>query len=319
MVQPERELIEGIRRLAQSSRNRAVVQGIGDDCAILRAAAGFDFLITTDLCIEDVHFRRKWHPARSVGHRCLARGLSDIAAMGGEPLACFLSLGLPSKLPQSWVNEFLRGLEALARKFGVQLAGGDISAAPAITADIVVAGRVPAGKALLRAGARAGERIFVSGELGGSAASLRRLYSGKRIPPTRSNRHFYPEPRLELGQWLRKRGLATALIDLSDGLSVDLAHICQESGVSALVDAAKIPVAKGADLRHALHGGEDYELLFTAPVKKKVPPRIAGVNITEIGIIKRSSYYRAAIMILEENGKEQPLEPRGWQHFSKSR
>jgi thiamine-monophosphate kinase len=319
LVQPERELIEGIRRLAQSSRNRAVVQGIGDDCAILRAATGFDFLMTTDLCIEDVHFRRKWHPAQSVGHRCLARGLSDIAAMGGEPLACFLSLGLPSKLPQSWVNGFLRGLEALARKFGVQLAGGDTSAAPAITADIVVAGRVPAGKALLRAGARPGDRIFVSGELGGSAASLRRLYSGKRIPATRSNRHFYPEPRLELGQWLRKRGLATALIDLSDGLSVDLAHICQESGVSALVDASRIPVAKGADLRHALHGGEDYELLFTAPVKKKVPPRIAGVNITEIGVIKRSSYYKAAIMILEENGREQPLEPRGWQHFSKSR
>jgi thiamine-monophosphate kinase len=319
VVQAERQLIEGIRRMAQSSRNRAVVCGIGDDCAILRVSPRFDFLITTDLCIENVHFRRKWHPASSVGHRCLARGLSDIAAMGGEPLACFLSLGMPPKLPQVWADGFLRGLEALARKYGVELAGGDISAAHAITADIVVAGKVPAGKALLRSGARSGDRIFVSGELGGSAAALRQLYSGKRIPPRRSNRHFYPEPRLELGRRLRERGLATALIDLSDGLSVDLGHICQESGVSAVIDAAKIPAAKGATLGEALHGGDDYELLFTVLPRKKVPPRIAGVRLTEIGVIKKTTYYKSAIVILRENGKEQPLEPRGWQHFSKSR
>ncbi|HEX7287103.1 MAG TPA: thiamine-phosphate kinase [Candidatus Angelobacter sp.] len=312
-------MLEGIRRLAQSSRNRAVVRGIGDDCAILRAGAGSDFLVTTDLCIENVHFRRKWHPAPSVGHRCLARGLSDIAAMGGEPLACFLSLGLPPKLPQAWANGFLRGLEALAGKHGVQLAGGDISAAPLITADIVVAGQVPAGKALLRSGAKPGDRIFVSGELGGSAAALRRLYSGKRIPPLRSDRHFYPEPRLELGRRLRKRELATALIDLSDGLSVDLGHICQESGVSAIVEAACIPVSKDASLDHALHGGEDYELLFTASPGKKVPRRIAGARVAEIGVIKKATYYKSAIVILGENGKEQPLQPGGWQHFSKTR
>jgi thiamine-monophosphate kinase len=317
-VRPERELIEGIRRLAQSSRNRAVVRGIGDDCAIMRLGAGSDLLITTDLCIEDVHFRPNWHPARCVGHRCLARGLSDIAAMGGEPLACFLSLGLPARLPQKWANEFLRGLETLARKFGVQLAGGDISSAPAITADIVVAGRVPAGKALLRSGARPGDRIFVSGELGGSAATLHRLFSGKRVPPSRSNRHFYPQPRLELGRLLRERGLATAMIDLSDGLSVDLGHICQESGVGAMIDAAKIPVAKGATLEHALHGGEDYELLFTVPAKKQLPPRFAGIRLTEIGLIKKAGYYASAIQILGENRRLQPLEPRGWQHFSKA-
>jgi thiamine-monophosphate kinase len=319
LVQPERQLIEGIRRLARSSRNRAVVRGIGDDCAILRVSGGSDFLVTTDLCIENVHFRRKWHPAPSVGHRCLARGLSDIAAMGGEAVACFLSLGLPPKLPQAWADGFLRGLEALARKHGVQLAGGDISAAPTITADIVIAGQIPAGKALLRSGARPGDRIFVSGELGGSAAALHRLYSGKRIPPRRSNRHFYPEPRLELGRRLRERKLATALIDLSDGLSVDLGHICQESGVSAVVQAAQIPVSKGAGLDHALHGGEDYELLFTVSARKKVPRRIAGVRVTEIGVIKKATYYKSAIMILSENGNEQPLQPRGWQHFSKSR
>ena len=125
----ERQLIEQIRRLAGASVNKAVVRGIGDDCAVLRPRSGYEVLVTTDLCIENVHFRRKWHPADSVGHRCLARGLSDIAAMGGTPLACFLSLGLPRKLPQKWTDNFLRGLHSLARRFHVQLAGGDISAA----------------------------------------------------------------------------------------------------------------------------------------------------------------------------------------------
>jgi len=311
-------LIEGVRRLAQSSRNKAVVRGIGDDCAVLRLGRGFDLLATTDLCIEKVHFRREWHPPRSVGHRCLARGLSDIAAMGGEPLACFLSLGLPPGLPQKWADQFLRGLEALARRFKVQLAGGDTSSAGNITADIVVLGQVPTGKALLRSRARPGNRIFVTGDLGGSAATLHRLYSRARIRPSPSNRHFYPEPRVAAGRWLREHGLATALIDLSDGISVDLAHICQESGVAATIDSGRIPIAQGATLELALHGGEDYELLFTAPPKKKVPARIAGAKVTEIGVIKKAANYTAAIQVLGDNGQLQPLQPRGWQHFSKS-
>ena len=125
-----------------------MVRGIGDDCAILRLSSGFQLLVTTDLCLENVHFRREWHPSAAVGHRCLTRGLSDIAAMGGEPLACFLSLGLPKELPQTWVDGFLRGLLRLAHRFKVPLAGGDISAARQITADIVVTGQVPAGKAV---------------------------------------------------------------------------------------------------------------------------------------------------------------------------
>ncbi len=311
-------MIEGIRKLARSSRNKAVVRGIGDDCAILRLSPGSDFLVTTDLCIEKVHFRREWHPPQSVGHRCLARGLSDIAAMGGEPLACFLSLGLPADLPQKWADQFLRGLEALARRFKVQLAGGDTSAAHDIIADIIVVGKVPAGEALLRSGARPGDRIFVTGELGASATTLHRLYSGERIRPSRSSGHFYPEPRLALGRWLREHGLATALIDVSDGLSVDLGHICQESDVAATVDPSRLPKAKDATLELALHGGEDYELLFTVPAKKRVPPRIAGVKVTEFGVIKKATHYTPAIQILGENGELQPLEPRGWQHFSRS-
>jgi thiamine-monophosphate kinase len=322
-------LIERIQQLAGIGAGRAptrgilarriLVRGIGDDCAILKVAAGHQLLVTTDLCVENVHFRRQWHPSASVGHRCLMRGLSDIAAMGGEPLACFLSLGLPTRLSQIWVDGFLQGLLKLAGRFAVPLAGGDISAAPAITADIVVAGQVPSGKALLRSGARPGDRIYVTGELGSSAAVLKRLYAGERIRPTRSNRHFYPIPRLEAGLWLRRNRLATAMIDLSDGLSVDLGHICQESHVAARIIAGAVPVARGANLELALHGGDDYELLFTASAKANVPSKIGGVQVTEIGVIQRRKDYRPAIQILDENGRARILAPRGWQHFAKKR
>jgi thiamine-monophosphate kinase len=315
----ERNLIRHIRQLARTSAAKAVVRGIGDDCAILRPFPGAELLVTTDLCLENVHFRREWHPAAAVGHRCLTRGLSDIAAMGGEPMACFLSLGLPKDLPQIWVDGFLTGLLSLAKRFRVQLAGGDISSARQITADIVVTGQVPAGKAVLRSGARAGDRIYVTGSLGGSAAVLRRLSAGKTIQPTKSNVHFYPAPRIEVGTWLRKHGLATAMIDLSDGLSVDLAHICEESHVTAKITASQVPVGKGADLQLALHGGEDYELLFTAPKRKKIPSQISGVKITEIGEIWNHSDYSSAIQILGENGKLRPLAKRGWEHFKKQR
>lgn len=313
----ERSSIRKIRQLANSSINKAVKKGIGDDCAVLRLNPGFELLVTTDLCIEDVHFRRAWHPAAAVGHRCLTRGLSDIAAMGGEPLACFLSLGLPAELPQAWVNNFLRGLLALARRYKVQLAGGDVSSAPQITADIIVTGQVRVGTAILRSGANPGDRIYVTGTLGGSAATLKQLYAGKKIKPTRSNPHFYPTPRLEVGNFLRKSHLATAMIDMSDGLSVDLTHICEESGVAAILNANKIPVGKNVDLELALHGGEDYELLFTAPRRAKVPSHIAGVVVTQIGEIRNRKDYSSAIQILGENGKVRPLPQRGWEHFSK--
>lgn len=291
-----------------------MIQGIGDDCAIMRLPPGHELLVTTDFSIENIHFRRKWHPARSVGHRCLARGLSDIAAMGGIPLACFLSLGLPPTLPQRWANDFLHGLCRLAKGQGVQLAGGDTSAAHEITADIVVIGQVPAGKALLRSGARPGDHIYVTGELGGSAAALKQLLGGRKLRPSLTSRHFYPEPRVELGAWLRQEGTATAMIDLSDGLSIDLGHICEESGVSATIIGHKVPVARNAGMELALHGGEDYELLFTASPKAKIPREIKGVRVTHIGSIRQKDY-RSAIRILDDNGRARPLAPLGWQHF----
>jgi thiamine-monophosphate kinase len=314
----ERQLIKRIRKLANLPIASSVIRGIGDDCAVLQLPRGSQLLVTTDLCVENIHFHRKWHPAPSVGHRCLARGLSDIAAMGGTPVACFLSLGLPANgLPQTWVDGFLRGLHNLAQLFHVQLAGGDISSASEIVADIVVTGHAPSGKAILRSGAQSGDRIYVTGSLGGSAAVLQQLCAGKRIKAARSSPHFYPQPRIQIGQWLQKRGLATAMIDLSDGLSVDLAHICQESRVSAQISASKIPPARGSTLELALHGGEDYELLFTASKRAKLPPRIAGVTITEIGTISNPVNYSSAIQILGENGMVRPLPQRGWEHFKR--
>ena len=327
MPLPEKALITQIRRTASSSlrgrtgaRQRAVLTGIGDDCAVLRPLPGYDSLVTTDFSLEGIHFRRDWHPPETVGHRCLARGLSDIAAMGGDPLAVFLSLAVPRDLPQSWVRRFIRSLLTLASKHRATLAGGDVAESPdGILADIVVLGTVPGGKATLRSGAKPGDRIYVSGELGGSAAAVRTLRAQprKKLNPRHYMRHFYPQPRIELGRILREKNLASAMIDTSDGLSTDLAHLCQESGVGAEVDGSRIPLAsvgkpaREVDLNLALHGGEDYELLFTAPVNKRIPNRIAGVTITQIGGITQSR----GILLTNAKGVGHALYPRGWQHF----
>ena len=318
MVRPDR------RRLAGKSARPTRV-GIGDDCAVLRLLPGPESLVTTDFTLEGIHFRRDWHPPESVGYRCLTRGLSDIAAMGGEPVAAFLSLALPRDLPQSWVGRFARSLISLADKFGVTLAGGDTAESPnGILADIIVVGTAPKGKSVLRSGARPGDRIFVSGELGGSAAAVLRMRARqtrskpkKKLSPRDYPRHFYPEPRIELGRILREKGLASAMIDTSDGLSTDLAHLCEESSVGAELDAALIPrasvgkPAREVDLDLALHGGEDYELLFTAPPGKRIPSQIAGVALSYIGHITR----QRKIFLMKPNGIGYELVPHGWEHF----
>jgi len=283
-----------------------------------------DILVTTDFTLEGIHFRRDWHPAESVGHRCLARGLSDIAAMGGEPAAAFLSLALPRDLPPSWVGRFARGLIGLAERYGVTLAGGDTAESPnGVLADIVLVGTVPKGKSALRSRAQAGDRIYVSGELGGSAAAVgvmrkeMRKKSKWKPNPREYLRHFFPEPRVELGRVLRERGLVSAMIDTSDGLSTDLAHICEESGVGAEIAAELIPRAsvgkpsRQVDLQLALHGGEDYELLFTASPGKRVPSRIAGVPITHIGHITRGR----KLFLRNRDGVGYELQALGWEHF----
>jgi thiamine-monophosphate kinase len=327
----ELELLQQIRRRARPGG--PVALGIGDDCALLRSRPGEDIAVTTDLSIDGRHFRLAWHPPESVGHRTLARGLSDLAAMGARPLAAFVSLGLPPTLINpgragaSWMSRFYDGLLSLAKSSGVSLAGGDLAESPTALADIVLVGAVPRGKALLRSGAQPGDAIYITGTLGASAAGLARM-ADRAIPLKPDARlqipsswvpmlqaHLYPQPRLRQGAWLRTHATASSAIDLSDGLSTDLAHICQESRVAAELDSAAIPLGPGAILDQALNGGEDYELLFTAPPGRRVPARIAGVPLTHIGRIVRPRRGRPAMTLLTPTGSR-PLEPRGWQHFS---
>ncbi|HEV1285233.1 MAG TPA: thiamine-phosphate kinase [Bryobacteraceae bacterium] len=266
----ELELVERLRRLAAA---KGLTLGIGDDCAIYRPRAGEELLFTTDQMIEDVHFTRAQRAA-SIGERALARSLSDIAAMGGEPRFCIVAMAATDP---KWIEDFYRGLLRLAKRTATALAGGDLARDEKIRCDVMVCGSTPRGKALRRDGARAGDSIFVSGRLG--KAWDRRI-----------------EPRLELGKKLR--GLATACIDLSDGLSLDLHRLCLASGVAAEID--RVPVMRGATMERALHGGEDYELLFTA---KKAPR-----GVTRIGRVIRGT---AGTIHFQGS----PLEPRGYDHF----
>jgi thiamine-monophosphate kinase len=312
----EKALTTRIRQRARGGKG--VIAGIGDDCAILRLPDGHEALITTDFSLEGVHFRRDWHSPEMIGHRCLVRGLSDIAAMGGEPKAAFLSLALPGDLEQKWVDGFFRGLLGLARRYKVTLAGGDTAQSPAgILADIVVWGSVPKGKAIRRSGARVGDCIYVTGTLGAASAALEVLRSGRKARPSDFLRHFWPDPRIGVGKWLLREKAASSMIDISDGFSTDLSHVCEESGVGADIDAGLIPLAreKGnqVPLDQALHGGDEYELTFTAPASRRIPRRIAGVPVTRVGEITRGS----KLMLLRD-GKRQLFRAQGWQHFKKS-
>ena len=309
----ERQLIARIRAAGGTFTRRAGL-GIGDDCAVLRLPEGHEALITTDFSLEGIHFHREWHPASAVGHRCLTRGLSDIAAMGGIPRAAFLSLALPPELPQKWVDDFLAGLLKLAKRHSVPLAGGDTAQSPdGILADIVVFGSVPAGEAVLRSGAKPGDRIYVTGQLGEAVADLNRLVKGDKLRPAAHPKHFYPEPRVAIGKFLRNKKLASAMIDISDGLSTDLSHICEESGVGAVIHTNALPTAirGAAGLELALHGGDEYELLFTAAPEKRIPSHVAGVPVTPIGEIVRGKRMK----LIRSDGSSEQFVPRGWEHF----
>jgi thiamine-monophosphate kinase len=334
--------------------------GIGDDCALLHPAPGEELAVTTDLSIAGRHFRLDWHPAESVGHRALARGLSDLAAMGARPVAAFLSLALPRDLvqrvkgreprssarrsaPAPFIDRFLDGFFALAQAHQLPLAGGDLAESPLAVADVILTGAVSQGKALLRSGAKPGDLIYVTGQLGAAAvglehltalaAALKRERSRQKssplppIPPRLKallNRHLFPTPRVAQGLWLARNAMATAAIDLSDGLTTDLAHLCAESGVAAELDAAALPFAALATPDQVLNGGEDYELLFTAPPAARIPSSIEGVAVTQIGRIvaanKRSAKPSSSpatppITLITSKGAV-PLTPQGWQHFS---
>jgi len=327
----------GMRRAGKRTRAKrasSLVLGIGDDCAILRPPRGYEVLVTTDFSLEGRHFLRNLHPPESIGHRVLARGLSDLAAMGAKPLAAFLSLALPGDLvadrkDRAWLARFFAGFNDLARAHSVPLAGGDSSESPSdhVLADIVLLGSAPAGRALRRSGARAGDAIYVTGSLGGSAAELTSLQQRAKLSTVRlvprqidpsPRPHLYPQPRLAVGQALLRRRLATACIDLSDGLSTDLAHLCRESHLGAEIHAETLPIHPLAaptqdPLALALNGGEDYELLFSAPPAARIPRAIAGVRITRIGALTR----RKVITLIDTHGQRKPLIAAGWEHFNR--
>ena len=318
------------------TRHTSLVKGIGDDAAVLRPRAGFDLVVTTDLLVEGVDFRLGggWTSPRDLGHRALAVSLSDAAAMGARPRFCLLSVGVPRGLwRRRFLDGFYEGVRSLAEVYGVLIIGGDTSRTPGgVVVDSVVLGEVRRGRALARGGARAGDQVFVTGALGGAAAGLKILESGAvRTSRTSAGRGLVrrqrrPEPRVEWGALLSEKGLATSLIDLSDGLSSDLAHVCRESGVGARVDASLLPLdpllaRSGMDadeaLRLALDGGEDFELLFTAGPRRasRLPREVGGVPVTRVGEVTGE---RGKVRLVR-GGKARLLRPGGFEHFGRGR
>jgi len=300
----EHAITDWLRKTHEAGAKDRLRLGIGDDCAICRTSASEDQLFTTDMLVEGTHFVRGSHTAADLGRKALARGLSDIAAMGGEPRFCLVSLCVPRWGDQSWVRGFFRGLNTVARKTRTVLAGGDLSHGEHMFCDVTVCGAVPRGAALLRSGARPGDRIFVSGQLGGSALGL------KQGAGRAWRRHVRIVPRLEAGLFLRKTLRATSAMDLSDGLSLDLHRLCLASGVGAAI--AMPPRFPGASAEQSLHGGEDYELLFTVRPGTSVPTRLGALPLTEIGTIFecRAGGGPGTVLL---NGKR--LEPLGYDHF----
>jgi thiamine-monophosphate kinase len=331
-----------IRRLARvipsciGARQLAGVPvGIGDDAAVVRASRGRDWVVSTDAFIEGRHFLTRVHPPYAAGFKALARATSDLAAMGATPRYFLLTLALPARRAGDWLGWFARGMAHGARMFRMRLIGGDVSRDDHVAAAVTVIGEAPRQGVLTRGGGRPGDAVYVTGRLGAAQAGLEILLrKGSRAFVSRAgsywiNRHIFPYPRLAIGQPLAERRLASAAIDISDGLSTDLGRLCAASGVGAVIHAAALPIARderpgthspdsrrerAAQLHRALHGGEDYELLFTVPRRAvaRVPREVRGVPITRIGELTA----RRPIL-LEAAGRTQKLRPLGWDHFAR--
>ncbi len=327
----EAAVLERIERIATRTgiRGSGVCLGIGDDAALFQGRSGFDEILTCDWFVEGTHFLRHLHQADAVGWKCLARAVSDVAAMGGAPRCFLVSLALGASDTGPWLDQFLNGLRRAARRFGCVLAGGDTTQRKDILINVTVVGEVRAGTAVLRSGARPGDMLFASGRLGEAEMGLRLIRESKRRANSRDRvlrKHLYPEPRLRLGRWLAKKRLASAMMDLSDGLSTDLPRLCAASGVGARLEARKLPLARVPTSRRkheddrlemALHGGDDYELLFAVPrlKLKQIPRSFDGILITAIGEIKKER----TLLLVNESGREVSLPNRGWDPFRRKR
>lgn len=320
----EFQLIERIRQQAPVSEG--VQLGIGDDSAVVSLPEGHHLLTSTDMLIEDVHFRHEWITPEDLGHKAVAVNLSDIAAMGGTPRYLYLGLACPGTTAMDDLNEFLQGALDEAGCYGVTLVGGDTchSNGPWIIA-VTVEGSTPAGLAVGRGGAQPGDLIMVSGTVGDSAMALRLLQNGNQPEAPLLERHHRPTPRIELGRLLAKNRIARSMIDISDGLAKDLEHILQASRVGALIEEQKLPVSaafrRQADKQPtlwelALFGGEDYELLFTlAPQNEAEALALgAGLNlpVTRIGVVQDGP---ATLSLHDRKGAVRPILVRGYDHF----
>lgn len=305
--------------------------GIGDDAAIVQPTRGKEWVLSCDWFLEGIHFLERSHPPESVGYKSLARAASDLAAMGAEPRYFLLSLALPRSKTSTWLDRFLIGLRRAARSLELHLVGGDTSRHPSVAISITVVGEVEVGRAVYRSGACPGDLLCVTGSLGAAQLALELILRGlDRRPGLRRlcRPHLYPSVRIELGRWLAHKRAASAMMDLSDGLSTDLARMCAASGVGArvfsdLVPMVKIPAAVrklpgmgkvcAEDL--ALHGGEDYELLFTVPPRMHAQLwRAPGApRITQIGEITAGR----RVLLIDSSGRMTPLRAQGWDPFSK--
>jgi thiamine-monophosphate kinase len=314
-----------LKRRGRSGRRDGLVLGAGDDAALVVPRPGYQTILTCDWFQEGSHFLRGKHTPESIGWKCLARAVSDIAAMGGEPKHFLLSLALPGTHTGRWLDRFLRGLARAERRLGCQIAGGDTTKSDKILINITVVGEIRQGQAVLRSGAKAGDLIFVSGRLGEAELGLRWLRQGRAARHRNSpcvKKHLYPEPRLALGQWLAEKRFATAMMDLSDGLSTDLSRLCAASRVGARLEADRIPTAQAPVTKKrsqlslfdlALNGGDDYELLFTVRPSqaRRIPSAFRGLLVSCIGEIRREQQ----LLLIGPEGREETLTPRGWDPF----
>lgn len=317
-------LIERIRKAAPGHPGLRL--GIGDDCAVSCLHPGEELLTTTDLLIEGVHFRRDWTDLYRLGRKCVAVNVSDLAAMGGEPRLLFLGLGLPAQLRVADCEALLAGVLDAAAAYGAALAGGDTCRSPGpLLLSVTAQGAVPTGEAVLRSGARPGDDLYVSGTLGDSALALRELLAGRPLDAHLAARHHDPPARAALGQALRHSRAATAMIDLSDGLLADLGHLLAASKIGAVVETGQLPLSRvfaaaGATdptvLDLALKGGEDYELLFTAPPARAADLALladaAGVPLTRIG---RITPPEDGLAVKDRNGRLLATRAAGFDHF----
>jgi len=320
----EDALVKEIARHFLPSRGRKLRLGMGDDAALWQPKPGVAGVLTSDWFLEGSHFLREKHPSDSVGWKCLARAASDIAAMGGTPRCFLLNLALPADATGKWLRSFLGGLRHAARSLDCLLAGGDTTRSERILISVTVIGVIAEGQEVLRSGADVGDLLYVSGTLGEAEHGLQVLRKSRGKVNHKNGalrKHLYPEPRVELGRWLAEQKLATAMMDVSDGLSSDLPRLCAASGVGALIDPGKLPLLRGIAMDSAqalaLHGGDDYELLFTVSPRnaERIPAMFGKLRLTRIGEITTGR----GVRIIGKEGSPELLPAAGWDPFRKKR